>query len=94
MTRATRQLIFTASSAATTTLRKAPFLKMVPMLGSMGCPYTCAFCIDATVPYRPMDFEMLRDDLRFLLTRFKRPLVAWHDPLTNFPELDDLRAAF
>jgi hypothetical protein len=53
---------------------------MVPMLGSMGCPYTCAFCIDATVPYRPMDFKVLRDDLRFLLTMFKRPLVAWHDP--------------
>jgi hypothetical protein len=53
---------------------------MVPMLGSMGCPYTCAFCIDATVPYQPMDFAVLRDDLRFLLTKFKRPLVAWHDP--------------
>ena len=50
---------------------------MVPMLGSLGCPYTCAFCIDATVPYQPMDFEGLREDLRFLLTRFKRPLVAW-----------------
>ena len=62
------------------TLRKAPLLKMVPMLGSLGCPYTCAFCIDATVPYQPMDFEALRDDLRFLLTKFKRPLVAWHDP--------------
>ena len=62
------------------TLRKAPLLKMVPMLGSLGCPYTCAFCIDATVPYQPMDFEVLREDLRFLLTKFKRPLVAWHDP--------------
>src|SRR6202158_3923315 len=62
------------------TLRKAPRLKMVPMLGSLGCPYTCAFCIDATVPYQPMDFDVLREDLRFLLTRFKRPLVAWHDP--------------
>jgi hypothetical protein len=27
-----------------------------------------------------MDFEVLREDLRFLLTKFKRPLVAWHDP--------------
>jgi hypothetical protein len=62
------------------TLRKAPLLKMVPMLGSLGCPYTCAFCIDATVPFQAMDFEVLREDLRFLLTKFKRPLVAWHDP--------------
>ena len=32
------------------TLRKAPLIKIVPMLGSLGCPYTCSFCIDATVP--------------------------------------------
>jgi hypothetical protein len=62
------------------TLRKAPLLKMVPIVGSLGCPYTCEFCIDATVPYQPMDFEGLRDDLRFLRTRFRTPLVAWHDP--------------
>jgi hypothetical protein len=62
------------------TLRKAPFLKLVPMLGSLGCPYTCSFCIDAGVPYQPMDFDVLREDLRFLLTKFKRPLVGWHDP--------------
>jgi len=62
------------------TLKKAPVLKMVPMLGSLGCPYTCSFCIDAVVPYQPMDFEVLRQDLRFLLQKFKRPMVAWHDP--------------
>jgi len=47
------------------TLQKAPFIKMVPMLGSLGCPYTCSFCIDAVVPYQPMDFDVLREDLRF-----------------------------
>ena len=62
------------------TLKKAPLLKMVPMLGSLGCPYTCGFCIDAVVPYQPMDFAVLREDLRFLRTKFKRPMVAWHDP--------------
>ncbi|MBI5857085.1 MAG: radical SAM protein [Sphingobacteriales bacterium] len=62
------------------TLRKSPFLKVVPMLASMGCPYTCPFCIDSTVPYQPLNFGMLKDDLRFLLTKFKKPLVAWHDP--------------
>jgi len=62
------------------TLKKAPLIKVVPMLGSLGCPYTCSFCIDAGVPYQPMDFDVLRDDLRFLLTSFKRPIIGWHDP--------------
>jgi len=63
-----------------TTLRKSPLLKIVPMLGSLGCPYTCAFCIDSEVKYQPLDFDEMRDDLRFLLQKFKRPTVAWHDP--------------
>jgi radical SAM superfamily enzyme YgiQ (UPF0313 family) len=63
-----------------TTLKKAPFLKIVPMVGSMGCPYTCSFCIDSTVPYQPLDNEVIKEDLRFLLTKFKRPQASWHDP--------------
>jgi hypothetical protein len=62
------------------TLAKAPFIKMVPMVASMGCPYTCSFCIDSVVPYQPLDFGVIKEDLRFLLTKFKRPLVGWHDP--------------
>jgi hypothetical protein len=61
-------------------LRKAPWLKIVPMLGSLGCPYTCDFCIDAAVPYQPLDFATMQEDLRFLLTKFPRPAVCWHDP--------------
>jgi hypothetical protein len=62
------------------TLRKAPVIKIVPMLGSLGCPYTCSFCIDSVVPYQPLDFEAIQDDLRFLLQQVRRPRVAWHDP--------------
>ena len=62
------------------TLRKAPFLKMVPMLSSLGCPYQCSFCIDSTVPFQPLDMTELKKDLVFLLTKFKQPLVAFHDP--------------
>jgi hypothetical protein len=62
------------------TLKKAPLIKMVPMLGSLGCPYTCSFCIDSTVKYQPLSFDVMKEDLSFLLTKFKRPLVGWHDP--------------
>jgi hypothetical protein len=62
------------------TLQKAPFLKIIPMLGSVGCPYTCPFCIDSTVAYQPLGAEVIKEDLRFLLTRFRKPMVVWHDP--------------
>ena len=61
-------------------LANAPLLKVVPVLGSLGCPYTCPFCIDSVVPYQPLDFEETRADLRFLLTKLRRPVAAWHDP--------------
>ena len=65
---------------APTLEKTATSLKIVPMLGSLGCPYTCEFCIDSTVAYQPLDFETMKSDLRFLLTKFERPRVGWHDP--------------
>lgn len=61
-------------------LEKTPMIQNVPMISSIGCPYTCSFCIDSTVPYQQLSFDTLKDDLRFLLTKFDRPKVAWHDP--------------
>ena len=62
------------------TLKKAPTFKFVAMIASMGCPYTCSFCIDSTVPYSPLDNDVMKEDLRFLLTKYKKPVVGWHDP--------------
>lgn len=62
------------------TLKKAPFFKIVPMIGSVGCPYTCSFCIDSVVPYQPLDLDVIKEDLRFLLKKLRRPHVGWHDP--------------
>jgi hypothetical protein len=78
------------------TLAKAPTIKIVPMLASLGCPYTCSFCIDSTVPHRPFPLDVVREDLRFLLTKFRRPRIAWHDPNfgVRFDEtLDAIEAA-
>jgi hypothetical protein len=61
-------------------LDKARALAAVPMIGSFGCPYTCEFCIDATVPYQPLPYEQMREDLRFLRRTLPRPVVGWHDP--------------
>jgi hypothetical protein len=61
-------------------LRKAPLFKMVPMLGSLGCPYTCSFCVDSVVPYQPLDLAELSEDLRFLSRTMRRPRVGWFDP--------------
>jgi len=62
------------------TLKRAHGIRIVPMLGSLGCPYTCSFCIDAAVPYQPLNFDGIQEDLRFLLKKFRRPMVGWHDP--------------
>jgi hypothetical protein len=63
-----------------TALAKAPTIKFVPMIGSLGCPYTCSFCIDSTVEYQPLGFAQVSADLAFLLTKMERPIVGWHDP--------------
>ena len=71
---------------------KAAVFKIVPMIGSLGCPYTCSFCIDSTVEYQPLGFAQLGEDLRFLLGKVAKPVVGWHDP--NFGvRFDDLMDA-
>jgi hypothetical protein len=67
------------------------FIKVVPMISSFGCPYTCSFCIDADVPYSRLDLDQIKDDLRFLLKEFGKPRVGWHDPNfgVNFNEVMD-----
>ncbi|MGH8218864.1 MAG: B12-binding domain-containing radical SAM protein [Steroidobacteraceae bacterium] len=74
------------------TLRKAVGLKIVPMIGSMGCPYTCAFCIDADIEYQPLPFEQVENDLKFAASQMSKPIIGWHDP--NFGvRFDDYMSA-
>lgn len=65
----------------TKTLAKAPTrLKFVPMIGSLGCPYTCSFCIDSRVDYQPLEYIQIREDLKFIGRNMRNPRVLWHDP--------------
>jgi hypothetical protein len=64
-----------------TVKKGTPLFRAVPVLGSLGCPYTCSFCVDAPIPYQPMPFQELVDDLRYTQERFGRnTMVGWHDP--------------
>ena len=53
---------------------------MVGLLSSVGCPYTCNFCMDWNTTYVTLGGERLETDLRFLSARFPDVLVAYHDP--------------
>jgi hypothetical protein len=60
---------------------RAKVLKLVPLLGSLGCPYKCSFCIDAVVPYQPLPYGGLKDDLLFFQElKLPRSVAVWHDP--------------
>jgi hypothetical protein len=50
------------------------------MIGSLGCPYRCSFCIDADVEYQTLPYDQIREDLAFLRRTLPRPVVGWHDP--------------
>ena len=55
--------------------KKAPFVKVVPLISSFGCPYNCDFCIDSTVSYKTLDTDDIKEDLRFLVKKQKQTAV-------------------
>lgn len=63
-----------------TNLAKSKFIRVVQMIGSLGCPYTCSFCIDSEINYQPLPFDQIREDLAFLAAQPKPPMVGWYDP--------------
>lgn len=61
-------------------LDKTLFFRCVPMIGSLGCPYTCNYCFDSTVPFQPLPNDQIREDLAFLQCQPNPPFVLWCDP--------------
>lgn len=60
--------------------RRRHFLTTIPLLASVGCPYSCDFCVDWSNPYRLLSQERLAADLRYLAKQYPGILIAFHDP--------------
>lgn len=55
-------------------------ITIIPMLASMGCPYTCNFCMDWNTRYRPLSNERLEEDLRFASRHLPGAKLIFYDP--------------
>ncbi|MEE8203569.1 MAG: radical SAM protein [Alphaproteobacteria bacterium] len=67
-------------TASAFTRGRPTLTSFVPVLASLGCPYSCDFCVDWNSRYAPLPKERLAADLRFLSERFPGTLVIYHDP--------------
>jgi radical SAM superfamily enzyme YgiQ (UPF0313 family) len=65
---------------ASLTEGRTPYAANIGLLSSVGCPYTCDFCVDWDKPYVSIAGDRLRADLRFIARRFPGVYVSYHDP--------------
>ena len=56
------------------------FATMVPLLSSLGCPYTCNFCTDWNNPYSLLPLDQLEADLKYLSTSYPGVKISFQDP--------------
>ena len=60
---------------------KRPYVStIIPLLASVGCPYTCDFCTDWDNPYEMLPPDRLKEDLRYLSRYLPNAKIAFHDP--------------
>lgn len=52
----------------------------LPMLASVGCPYSCDFCTDWNVRYRALSSDRLQADLQFASRHLPQTILYFHDP--------------
>ncbi len=56
------------------------FATMVPLLASLGCPYTCNFCTDWNNPYSVLPPDQLEADLSYLSASYPGVKISFQDP--------------
>jgi hypothetical protein len=52
----------------------------IPILSSVGCPYSCNFCVDWNSTYVTLPADRLHADLDFVSRHYPKIVVAYHDP--------------
>ncbi|MET3448791.1 hypothetical protein [Ralstonia sp. 1138] len=53
---------------------------VIPLLSSVGCPYTCNFCIDWSNDYHLLSTDRLKADLHYVSRNLPGVLLGFHDP--------------
>lgn len=53
---------------------------VIPLLSSVGCPYSCNFCVDWNNKYVALPTESLKADLQYLSKTMPKIPVGYHDP--------------
>jgi radical SAM superfamily enzyme YgiQ (UPF0313 family) len=64
----------------------------IPILSSIGCPYTCNFCIDWDSKYYTFSTERLKTDLHYISKNFPKVSIGYHDPnfAVKFDQIMDI----
>lgn len=57
-----------------------PVITTIPLLSSMGCPYTCNFCTDWDNPYQVLPAERLVADITYAAKHLPGTTLLFHDP--------------
>ena len=68
------------------------FMSSVSLLTSLGCPYSCDFCVDWNNPYVLLPLDQLEADMRYIFEHLPNVMIGFHDPnfAVKFDEVFDV----